>query len=135
MGRALGQLRLAHVQGVALDDGQAAGAVIQFAEQGDEAGVLLDQNHLAGVAFQDGAGQAAGAGADLDHSAAVERTGVADDLARHIEVQQEVLAEALLGQQAVGVERFAKGGKVRHRGRLSAWRAPPPSLKPVARRR
>ena len=61
--------------------------------------------------YQQGARQAAGAGADLDDGAAVERPGVADDLPRDVQVQKEVLAEALLGRQAVGVERFTQGGQ------------------------
>ena len=37
----------------------------------------------------------------------------------HGHSQQEMLAEALLGQQAMGVERFAKGGQVRHTDALA----------------
>ena len=58
--------------------------------------------------------EAARAGADLDDGAPLERAGHTHDLARHIQVQQEMLAEALLGREAVGVEGFAERGKVGH---------------------
>ena len=112
MRRSLDQFGFLHLQGVGLDDGQAARTVVQFGQQGDEARILLDQHHLARIAFQQGASQAAGAGTDLDDGAAVEGPGVADDLPRDVQVQQEVLAEALLGRQAVGVERFTQGGQM-----------------------
>ena len=49
MGGAGDQVRLLHLQGVRLDDGQAAGAVVQFGQQRNEARVLLDQNHGTGA--------------------------------------------------------------------------------------
>ena len=114
MGRTGDQIGLLHLQRIGLDDSQAAGAVVQFGQQGNEARILFHQDHGAGVGFQQGARQAAWAGADLDHRAALERTGQTHDLAGDVQVQQEMLAKALLGRKAVSVEGFAERGKVGH---------------------
>ena len=118
MGRSLHQFRLVDLESIRLDHDQPAGAVVEFGQKRQEPRVLLDQYDLAGVALQQGAGQAAGAGADLDHGPTVERPGQTHDLSGHVQVEQEMLAETLFRQQAVGVERFAEGGEVGgvHRG-------------------
>ena len=108
----LDQIGLADLEGIGLDHGQPPGTIVELCEEGQEPRVLLDQHHLAGVAFQQGAGQPAGTGADLDHGPALERPCQPDDLPGDVQIQQKMLAEALLRQQAVGVEGFAKGGEV-----------------------
>ncbi len=114
MGRSLDQPGLIDLQRVRLDDGQPPVTRIQLAQQGQKARILLDQHDLAGVALQDGTGQAAGAGTNLNDRSALEGAGQPDDLSRDVQVQQEMLAEALLGQQTVGFERFAKRRQVDH---------------------
>ena len=47
-------------------------------------------------------GQPAGARADLDDGHAVERPGGAGDARRQVEIEQEILAERLLGRRARG---------------------------------
>ena len=77
---AAGQLGLVHPRGVGLDHGQPTLAGLrQFAEQRQEARVLLHGDHLE-ARFQQGAGQAAGAGAHLDHRRAFRQGAEADDL-------------------------------------------------------
>ena len=49
-----------------------------------------------------------GPGPDLDHGHAVERTGGARDAAGEIEIEQEILAERLLGGEAVAADHLAQ---------------------------
>jgi hypothetical protein len=112
MGRSLDQFSLAHLQGVCLDHGQPSGSVVQLGQKRQEARILLDQHHPARIALQQGARQSSGTGADLDHGPTLERPRQPDDLPGDVQIQQKMLAEALLRQQAVGVEGFAKGGEV-----------------------
>jgi hypothetical protein len=81
-------------QRVAFDQAQAGRVgVAQVGDGCDRARVDLDGGKMCGVAFEDGAGQAAGAGADFGDVAAAQRPGLADDAADQIGVEQEVLAE------------------------------------------
>ena len=57
---------------------------------------------------EQGAGKAAGAGADLDHGHVVERTGGAGDAAGEVEIVEEILSERLLGGELVRGDDFAK---------------------------
>ena len=110
---AIGQGGLVDLQSVRLDHLKAAGRRLgEFAQQRQEAAVLLDRNQPAGVAFQERPGQAAGPRTHLDHCVALEGPGQARDLAGDVQVQQEVLAEALLGEQAVGGQALAQGRQI-----------------------
>ena len=81
---------------VAGDDVQPAGIVRRdLLERGDGALVALDRDHPRRALGEQRAGQAAGAGTDLDHGDAVERAGGARDAAGEIEIEQEILAERL----------------------------------------
>ena len=64
--------------------------------------VALDRDDVARAFEQQRAGEAAGAGPDLDHVGMVERRRGARDAARQVEVEQEILAERLLRARARG---------------------------------
>ena len=71
------------LEGVAFEDGQAAGpGGGDLGEGGQAARVALDGDDVAGALGEEGAGEAAGAGADLEHVAGGEVAGAAGDLAR-----------------------------------------------------
>ena len=70
--------------------------------------VLLDGDDARRAFEQKRTGEPAGAGADLDDGHALERTGGAGDAARQIEIEQEVLAEALLGGEAGRADHLAE---------------------------
>ena len=112
MRRSFDQLGLADLESVGLDSDQPTGSIVQFRQQRQESRVLLDQHHPARIALQQGARQSAGTGADLDHGPAPERPRQPDDFPGDVQIQQKMLPEALLRQQAVGVEGFAQGGEV-----------------------
>ena len=77
-------------------------------ERGHEGPVELDGEHVgAGVGDRDG--ERAEPGPDLHHSVARRHTGVGDDRAREVRIDQEVLAERLRGADAVA------GGEVADR--------------------
>ena len=59
--------------------------------------VALDGDDACGALHQQRARQPARPWPDLDHRAAIERTGGARDAPRQVEVEDEILAEALLG--------------------------------------
>ena len=89
-------------QGVALEHGQPAGpGGGDLGERRQAAGVALDRDDVAGALGEQRAGQAAGAGADLEHVAGGEVAGAAGDLGGQVEVEQEVLAERLARREAV----------------------------------
>ena len=74
----------------------------QLLERGEAARVALDRRDVARRRGQQRAGQAARARADLDHVASPERSRPARAiLPREVEVEQEMLAEALVGAQAM----------------------------------
>ena len=66
------------------------------------------------------AGQAAGAGPDLDHGDAGKRSRGAGDARRQVEVEQEVLAEALAGAKLVAGDDLAQRRQVVERTRHPA---------------
>ncbi len=87
---------------VAGDDLEPAGpAGADFGQRGQGPRVALDRDHLFRALRQQRAGERARSGADFDHHDAVERTCGAGDLARQIEIEQEVLAERLAGAESV----------------------------------
>ncbi|MGZ5985695.1 MAG: 4-hydroxythreonine-4-phosphate dehydrogenase PdxA, partial [Caulobacteraceae bacterium] len=73
------------------------------------------------------ADQIARARTDLEGDAGVKRPGQAGDLAGDVEVEQEVLAETLVGEDAVGRQDVAEGRQagesVRHAARRPAMAA------------
>ena len=104
-----GQRALVDLQRVGFDHGETTGrGVREVLQQRQKARVLLDGDHATRVAFDQRARKAARARTDLDHRFAVEGAGEAHDLARDIQVEQEMLTEPLLREQAVLGQGFAK---------------------------
>ncbi len=64
---------------------------------GGEAIVHFDGDQLRCAGIEQGAGQPAGAGADFEHGAPLDRATGERDPAQQVAVEQEVLAERLLG--------------------------------------
>ena len=87
---------------VGFEDGEAAGVGFgEVLEGGDGAAVEFDGEDVGGWGGEQGAGQAAGARADLDDVARVHWAGGPDDPFDQGLVEEEVLAEGLLGVEAV----------------------------------
>src|SRR5690606_25242270 len=78
--------------------------------------IALDGDDAFGAECQDGARQAAGAGADLDHRMVLDGAGGAGDLLRQVKIEKEVLAERLPGVQPVPLDDVAKRRKSVGRG-------------------
>ena len=94
----------------AFEDGQAAGpGGGDFGEGREAAGVALDGDHVTGAFREEGAGQAAGAGADLQHVAGGEVAGAAGDLGGKVQIHQEVLPQRLARREAVRGDHLAQG--------------------------
>lgn len=104
--------RYVDLQRVAFDDGQAARIMsCNFSKGWQAALVTLDCDHMRSLR-QKRARQAAGAGADLDDDRIVEWPGGAGDAAREIEIEKEILAERLLGVEAVARDDLAQRGQI-----------------------
>jgi hypothetical protein len=93
-------------------------------ERRQRALVALDGDHYLCAFGEERAGQAAGAGADLDDGDASERTSRARDFAGQVEVEKEILAERLAGVEPAARHHLAQrrqpvGGE-RHRVSRSA---------------
>ena len=73
----------------------------QFAEGSKTAWVALDRNDPARAGGEQRAAQAARAGADLDDGGVVEPSGSARDPSRQVEIEEEILSETLMGDNAV----------------------------------
>jgi hypothetical protein len=119
-------------EGVGFDYFEAGGVVgLEFGDGADGAAVDLDGGDGFGIGFEEGAGEAAGAGADFDDVAAGEVAGLAGDARDQVGVQQEVLAERFSGVEAVGADDLAqwgqrgKAGRVRRRCLRRVDRSPP----------
>ncbi|MCY1172551.1 hypothetical protein D9M73_126870 [compost metagenome] len=98
---ALEQRRSVDFQGVALDHAQLARKrLAQFSERRDTAMVALDRGDAC-ARRQQGAGQAAGAGANLQHLGVVQVAGNARDPRQQLRVEQEVLPQRLARIQAI----------------------------------
>ena len=105
---------------VAFDDLEAARiARRDFTQRGQAAMVALDGDDALGALEEQRAREPARPGANLDHGASFERSRGARDAPREVEIENEILAEALLGGEAVlgGSRRAAAGA---HRGWLPA---------------
>ena len=103
------QVRQIGSQGVGLDDLQPPGGRLdQLLEGRDGPGVDFHGDDVAGALQQQGAREPAGAGTDLDHGAAGERRRGAGDAPGQVEVEQEMLAEALARIEAVGGDGLAQ---------------------------
>ena len=102
-GRVLGhEGGLVHLHGVgANDDEPTFGDVDERPQQFDEAGIALHRHDLGDAFVQQRARQAAGAGPDLQHGRTLQRAGQAGDLAGEVQVEQEMLAEALVRRETV----------------------------------
>ena len=106
---------------VAFEDGQPARPGGGDLGQGGQAArVALDGDHVAGALGEERAGEAAGAGADLEHVAGGEVAGAAGDLRGQVEVEEEVLAERLARREAVRGDHLAER---RERVRVALMRA------------
>ena len=110
-------------QRIRLDHPQPAGIGRgQFCQRGEAPGVVLDGNHLLCPRRQQRAGEATGAGADLEHRAlgqVARRCGNAGDQPG---VGEEVLAVALQRRQAVRVDHIAQRRQVRLASGGHGWR-------------
>ena len=106
------QSRVVHLSRIGADDVEPAGI-----ERGDRrkcrqaALVFLDSDDARGAFEQKRAGEAARSRADLDDGHAFEGSGGAGDAARQIEIEQEVLAEALLGGEPGRADHLAERGQ------------------------
>ena len=96
-------------QCIARDDGEPAGIVCgDFLQRGKAALVALDRDDMLCAIEKQRACQAAGTGADLDDGRAGQVAGSARHLGGDVEVEQEVLAERLLGAQFVPCDHVAQ---------------------------
>ena len=115
--------RLVHLQGVGVDHRQSAvRRAREVRQQGEEAGVGLHGDHPR-AGLEQGPGQPAGSRSDLDHRLALEGPGQPGDLAADVEVEEEVLAEALVGGQAGGAQGVAQRRGLGHLARFAAMTA------------
>ena len=80
----------------------------ELAERRETAPVALDRDDPAGAGGEQCPRQTAGAGADLDNGRVLEPPGGAGYLARQVEVEQEILAEALACGDAVPADDVAQ---------------------------
>jgi hypothetical protein len=105
-------------QRIGLDDLQPALCRgLELGQSVERPRIDLDR-HDAGRPFeQQGAGEATRPGADLDGRALIERRGRAGDAAGQVEVEQEMLAEAFAGVEAMAGNRLAqrRQGRYVHR--------------------
>ena len=74
--------------------------------------VTLDRYDSLRALREQCAGEPARTGTDLDHVHAFERTGRACDPSGEIEIEQEILAERLLGPEVVAADHLAQWRKV-----------------------
>src|SRR5438477_6540540 len=89
------------MQGVARDDFQLSGiSGCNLLEGREGALVAFDRNHASSLS-EEGARQSTRTGPDLDNRHVVERSARPCNPCREIEVQQEILAERLLGAEPV----------------------------------
>ena len=93
--------------GTALDIA-GTGRLDQLLEGCDGPGVDFDGDHVAGTLNEQGAREAARAGTDLDHGSFGERRRGTGNAPGQIEVEQEMLAEALARIKTVGGDGLAK---------------------------
>ena|GEM_PF-3266249 len=119
-----------HLHRVAGNDAQLAGeGQLQFGERGQAAPVALDRDQLAAGA-QDRAGQAAGAGADLERGLILDAAGNGGDPVEQLFVEQEILAKRLAGLKPMGGDHVAQrrqsgAGVSRHRQSVRGRLRPP----------
>src|SRR5262249_33873660 len=79
----------------------------ELTERRERALVALDRDDMR-LLLKKRAGEPAGAGADLDHGHAGERTRGARDAAGEVEIEQKILAERFLGGKAVPSDHLAQ---------------------------
>ena len=95
--------------GVALDDGEAAlGGGGEFGQERQKARIHL-HGHDPGAGLEEGASEATGAWADLQDHVVFADFSQAGNFAGDVEVEEEVLAERFLGQEAVGLKTVPQG--------------------------
>ena len=80
----------------------------QFAERREASCVALDRDNATCTRREQCPRQTAGTRADLDHRDAGKRTRGAGDSAREIEVEEEILPEALVRDDAVSRDHLAQ---------------------------
>ena len=91
-------------------------ALRQLRQGRKEAGVALDGDQPGGTGRQQCRGEAAGPGADLQHGAAGERAGSGGDPGQDAGVEQEMLAQALVGADPVPAQDVGRQQPLRPRG-------------------
>ncbi len=107
------------VEGIALVDVEAARiARADLGERRQATRIALDGDDAARALEKKGARQPARTGTDLDHRAPFEGASEAGDAPREIEIEDEILPEALLGPEPVGGDDLAQG---RESVRARSW--------------
>ena len=126
------QSRRIEGQRIAFDKGEPPGKGSgQLGERRQAAVVALDRDDMRGAFEQQGAGEAAGAGPNLDDCDTVERTRRPRDPPRQVEIEEKILPECPMRRQAVAADHLAEG---RQRGlRLDHRRSQPAALAPRRR--
>ena len=84
---------------------------LQLAQMLREARVALDRHQAPDPGIQEGPGQPAGARADLQHRGGAQIARGGGDAAQDRRVEQEMLAQPLVGVQALGAQPAARGGR------------------------
>ncbi len=90
-----------------------------FLERGDSALIAFDGDHAGRALRQQRARQSARSGADLDNRYAGKRSAGARDARRQIKIEQEILAERLLGGEAMPADDLAQRRQVVDLGHLN----------------
>ena len=107
-------------QCVAFLDPQPAGeCLLQFTQRRDAARIAFDRRHPRSGA-QQGAGQPAGAGPDLQHRPVSQRPRHGSDPVEQILVEQEVLAQRLRCAEAMAGDNLAQRGQAHSAARCTA---------------
>ncbi|MNZ93136.1 hypothetical protein D3C78_1121930 [compost metagenome] len=81
---------------------------LDFRQRRQAAAVAFDGDDLFRPERENGAGEAAGTGTDLDHRHAVERSCRSGNLLGEVEVEQEVLTERFLRVEPVALDDIAQ---------------------------
>jgi hypothetical protein len=77
-------------------------------ERRDGTLVALDRDHPLGAERQQRAGEPAGAGTDLQHRDAGERSRRPGDACSEVEIEQKILTERFLGDETMPANDFAQ---------------------------
>ena len=82
--------------------------MLHLAERGETARIALDRDDEPGAFRQQGAGQPARSRTDLDHARMIEPPGGARNAPGQVQVEDEILAQALARRDAVARDDIAQ---------------------------